>query len=105
MIALAALETGLDKIEPDRRAMSDVLDDHWEVLGEALQTVLRKHGTADAYEQIKQRTRGRRMNARDWRELVETAPLPDNEKRRLLDLTPQAYTGIAARLARQHSQS
>ena len=100
ILALDSLERGLDRIDLDRQAMSDDLDAHWEVLGEALQTVLRRHGTTDAYERLRQRTRGKCMNARDWRELVTASPLPDDEKKRLLELTPATYTGLAARLAR-----
>ncbi len=101
MIALDSLERGLDKIEIDRRVMDDELDAHWEVLGEALQTVLRKHGVSDAYERLKEHTRGKHMNATDWKELVAAMPLPDDEKQRLLKLTPATYTGLARDLARQ----
>ncbi len=104
VIALDSLERGLAKIGIDRRAMAGELDAHWEVLGEALQTVLRKHGVTDAYEQLKRHTRGRRMNAADWRELVAAAPLPEAEKQRLLALTPATYVGLAARLARRPAQ-
>ncbi len=100
LIALDAIERGLGRIEVDREAMDDELDSHWEVLGEALQTVLRKYGVTDAYEQVKKSTRGRRMGAEDWRELVEAMPLPDDEKQRLLKLTPATCIGLASALAR-----
>ena len=102
LIALDALERGLGRIKADKTVLQNELDAHWEVLGEALQTVLRKHGVADAYEQIKQHTRGRKMNRRDWQVMIKAMPLPDEEKNRLLELTPADYTGHAAALARRH---
>ncbi len=101
LIALDSLERGLDKIEVAPNSTAGELDAHWEVLGEALQTVLRKHGVADAYERLKESTRGRRVEAKDWRRMVESSPLSDGEKQRLLKLTPATYTGLAQRLARR----
>ena len=104
LIALDSLERGLGKIEVDKEAIATELDTHWEVLGEALQTVLRKHGVTDAYERIKQHTRGKRVTAEDWRKLVEAMPLPDDEKRQLLGLTPATYIGFAEKLAQRKPQ-
>ena len=103
LVALDSLERGLARIEVDPDAAAMELDAHWEVLGEALQTVLRKRGVADAYERIKERARGRRMTPDDWRAMVESAPLPGAEKKKLLALTPASYTGLAAELARRWS--
>ena len=100
LVAVESLVRGLDKIEVDREQAGKELDAHWEVLAEALQTVLRKHGCRDAYEQLKHQTRDRRLDAESWSRLVRSSPLPDAEKERLLELTPSTYTGIAADLAR-----
>ena len=100
LIAIESLSRGLDKIEVHRQRVGDELDTHWEVLAEALQTVLRKHGCQDAYERLKQYTREQRLDAESWSRIVRSSPLPEAEKRHLLKLTPAAYTGIAADLAR-----
>ncbi len=100
LVAIESLSRGLDKLEIHRQQASDELDAHWEVLAEALQTVLRRHGCPDAYERLKRYTRDRQLDAASWGQLVQSSPLPDTEKRRLLALTPSAYIGIATDLAR-----
>jgi len=76
------------------------LDDNWEVLGEAIQTVMRKHGNADAYEQLKALTRGQRVDAEALRAFVAGLNLPAHDRDRLAALTPSHYIGLAAKLAR-----
>jgi adenylosuccinate lyase len=71
------------------------------VLGEAVQTVLRRYGVADAYEQLKSLTRGRRIGADDLRAFIRSLAIPEEAKQRLLALTPATYTGKAAELARK----
>lgn len=100
LIAWRALGRGLGKIDADAARMGADLEDAWEVLGEAVQTVLRAAGVPDGYEKLKAFTRGRAIDARSLAEFIEALPLPAEEKRRLKALTPAAYTGIAARLAR-----
>jgi adenylosuccinate lyase len=77
------------------------IDGAWEVLGEAVQTVLRAAGVPDGYERLKDFTRGRTIDAHALTEFIDTLPLPPAEKTRLKALTPASYTGIAARLARE----
>jgi adenylosuccinate lyase len=71
------------------------------VLAEAIQTVLRGHGVADAYEQLKSFTRGRQVGVAEMRGLLAGLGLPDDARRRLEQLTPQGYTGLAEALARE----
>ena len=77
------------------------LDGAWEVLGEAVQTVLRAAGIPDGYERLKTFTRGRAIDARSLAEFIEALPLPAPEKHRLRALTPADYIGWAAQLARE----
>ncbi len=71
------------------------------MLGEAVQTVLRRYGVEDAYEQLKSLTRGRRIGTDDLRAFIRGLAIPDEAKQRLLALTPASYIGKAAELARK----
>jgi adenylosuccinate lyase len=73
----------------------------WEVLGEAVQTVMRVHGIPDAYDRLKTFTRGRPMDKDSIRAFIESLHLPAADEQRLLALTPAAYVGLAADLARR----
>jgi len=99
LVALRALQRGLGKIEPDAARMELDLADAWEVLGEAVQTVLRAHGIPNGYELLKDFTRGRRIDAAAYREFVASLPIDDASKSRLAAMTPASYLGIASRLA------
>jgi len=98
-----SLARGLDKLELNTEALAADLDTAWEVLAEAIQTVMRRHGLPQPYEQLKAFTRGKPMT----RELMQgfindpALKLPADEKARLLSLTPADYTGLAAMLARR----
>ncbi len=100
LIAWRSLARGLGKVDADPARMSADLEGAWEVLGEAVQTVLRAAGVPEGYERLKAFTRGRAIDARSLAEFIEALPLPGEEKRRLKALTPAGYTGLAARLAR-----
>src|SRR5262249_8804111 len=100
LIAWRALGRGLDKIAPDPARISADVEGAWEVLGEALQTVLRAVGSPNGYERLKDFTRGRTIDAQSLAAFIDTLPLGDAEKRRLKALRPESYTGLAARLAR-----
>jgi adenylosuccinate lyase len=99
-IAWRSALAGLGRIEPDTTRIAADLDAHWEVLAEAVQTVLRAHGVADAYEKLKAFTRGRDVGAAELRNFVAGLGLPDEARRRLEQMTPAAYTGLAETLAR-----
>jgi adenylosuccinate lyase len=98
-LALKSLLKGLEKLEPDAERLAADLEANWEVLAEAVQTVMRRHGVADAYERLKELTRGRRVGPAELREFLATLPLPPGEAARLAELSPSTYVGLAARLA------
>jgi len=101
LIAWRALGRGLDKVAADPARIAEDIDGAWEVLGEAVQTVLRAVGVPEGYERLKEFTRGRTIDARALAEFIDTLPLAATEKARLKALTPDAYTGLAAQLAKQ----
>ena len=101
LLAWDACLRGLGKLEAHPQRLADDLDANWEVLAEPIQTVMRRHGVADAYEQLKALTRGQRgMNRDSLREFIQGLAIPEDDRQRLLALTPATYTGLAARLAR-----
>ncbi len=101
LLAYDSLCRGLDKLEPDLPRLDADLDAAWEVLAEAVQTVMRRHGLPNPYEQLKERTRGKAIGRDDLRAFIAELPLPPQERQRLLDLSPRGYTGKAAELARR----
>jgi len=101
LISLEALDKGLGKLEADTAAIAADLANRWEVLAEAIQTVMRRHGLPDAYEQLKELTRGRAIDAQTLRDFVARLDIPAAERTRLLALDPSTYTGLAAELARR----
>jgi adenylosuccinate lyase len=105
LLAIDSLLVGLRKLEPDAASMQAELDDSWQILGEAIQTVMRRFGHADAYEQLKALTRGSTISPDDLQRFLQSVDLPASERSRLLAMTPAAYTGDAARLARQAADS
>ncbi len=100
LIAWRALGRGLDKVAADSARITADVASAWEVLGEAVQTVLRAAGVPNGYEKLKEFTRGRSIDAQSLAEFIDTLPLEAAEKTRLKALRPADYTGIAARLAR-----
>ena len=101
LIAWRSLGRGLDKVAADPTRIAADINGAWEVLGEAVQTVLRAAGVPEGYERLKDFTRGRTIGAQALAAFIDTLPLPPAEKSRLKGLTPQAYTGLAAKLARE----
>jgi adenylosuccinate lyase len=101
LIAFTALGRGLAKVEADPARMQQDLDANWEVLGEAVQTVLRAAGVPDGYERLKEFTRGRAIDGPTLVAFIDALPLPPGEKARLRTLTPATYLGLAAQLARR----
>ncbi len=75
------------------------MDAAWEVLAEAVQTVMRRYGIPEPYEKLKDLTRGRVVNQELLAAFIRDLPIPDVDKQRLLELTPAGYTGLAAALA------
>jgi adenylosuccinate lyase len=101
LLAYGACLRGLGKLEADPARMAADLEANWEVLAEPVQQVMRKHGVPEAYEKLKALTRGKRLDHRQLAAFVRGLPIPAAAKKRLLALTPAAYTGFAADLAKR----
>jgi adenylosuccinate lyase len=99
-VALDSLAKGLGKLTVAPERLDADLDAAWEVLAEAVQTVMRRHGLPNPYEQLKALTRGQGITADSMRGFVESLELPAEDKQRLRELTPGRYTGLAAELAK-----
>jgi adenylosuccinate lyase len=101
LLGYTACQKGLDKLEADGVRMAAELDENWEVLAEAVQTVMRRYGVAGAYEQLKDLTRGKRLTKDALASRIRSLPIPEAERERLLALTPATYIGRAVDLARR----
>ncbi len=100
LLAWQSLHKGLGKLKVDAATLARDLDAAHEVLAEAIQTAMRRHGVENPYEQLKALTRGQAIDAATLAAFIDGLPLPADEKRRLAALTPARYTGLAAHLAR-----
>lgn len=101
VIACKSVLRGLDKLEIDPVALDHDLNGSWEVLTEAIQTVLRAHGATDPYATIKERVQGKKLDQSSYRNLVKELDLPEEQRERLMQLTPKSYIGLASELAKQ----
>ena len=100
LVGLDALSRGLGKLTANPDRVRADLDAGWEVLAEAVQTVMRRHGLPNPYEQLKALTLGQGIDEASMREFIQALDLPADAKLRLLQLTPASYTGLAEPLAR-----
>ncbi len=101
MIAYQATLKGISKLEINETAIAADLDNNWEVLAEAVQTVMRRHGIEKPYEKLKELTRGNKLNAEGMREFIAKQDLPEAAKAYLSNLTPATYIGNAAAQAKR----
>jgi adenylosuccinate lyase len=101
LIGYRSCSEGLEKIAADPVRLAEDLEANWEVLAEPIQTMMRRHGLANSYEQLKRLTRGKRIDRATLRAFIETLQIPEPEKSRLLALTPASYIGRAAELAKK----
>jgi adenylosuccinate lyase len=102
LLGWTALRQGLAKLEVDAARIAVDLDASWEVLAEAIQTVMRRYGLPEPYEQLKALTRGKSgMTRESLRAFIDTLALPEDAKARLLSLAPATYVGLAASLAKR----
>jgi adenylosuccinate lyase len=101
LVALESLKKGLGKLTVNPERLAADLDANWEVLAEAVQTVMRRHGLPEPYEQLKALTRGQGITRESMRDFIESLDLPASDKARLLALTPAGYIGLADELARK----
>lgn len=99
LLAYDSTLKGLNKLEVNAAKLDADLQGSWEVLAEAIQTVMRVHGLAEPYEQLKALTRGKGITQRKLQAFVAKLDLPAKDKARLMQLTPQNYTGLAEKLA------
>ena len=101
MIAYDACLRGLNKLELNAAALDADLDKTWEVLAEPIQTVMRRYGIENPYEQLKELTRGKGITREGLQTFIQGLAIPEAEKVRLMAMTPANYIGIAGELARQ----
>jgi adenylosuccinate lyase len=99
LIALESLKKGLGKLTVNADRIAADLDASWEVLAEAVQTVMRRYGLPEPYEQLKALTRGQGITRESMHAFISGLDLPTDAKRRLLSLTPGSYVGLAEKLA------
>ena len=98
LLAYDSLLKGLGKLEINEKALEKDLNDNWEVLAEAVQTVMRKNNIEKPYEKLKELTRGKRLTEKDYKEFVKKLKLPKGDSERLMNLTPSTYIGLAEKL-------
>ena len=90
---------GLMRLDIDEKKIAADLANAWEVLAEPVQTIMRRYGVENPYEQLKALTRGRTITRQDLHEFIKELKIPDEVKSKMLELTPESYTGLASRLA------
>lgn len=100
LIALNALQRGLNKVECNQQRMLAELDDNWEVLAEPIQTVMRRYNIEQPYEKLKELTRGKKINQQVLSDFIDTLAIPDQAKAQLKALTPATYLGNATSKAK-----
>jgi adenylosuccinate lyase len=100
LIAWRSIERGLERVEVDTAHLAQDLDANWELLAEPIQTVMRRFGVENAYEQLKSLTRGQRIDEQALRRFIGQLAIPEDARRALLELSPAGYVGYAERLAR-----
>lgn len=98
LLGLKSLEKGLGKVDVNEAKIAAHLDANWALLAEPIQTVMRRYGITDAYEQLKKLTRGAEINKESIQDFVQGLSIPEDAKKRLLQLTPADYIGLANQL-------
>jgi adenylosuccinate lyase len=99
-IAYDSLLRGIAKLEPNPQRLLEDLDANWEVLAEAVQTVMRRYGVEQPYEKLKELTRGKGISAASLQTFIATLDIPEAAKQELAALTPATYIGNAVALAK-----
>lgn len=99
LIGYKSLLKGIGKLEVNEVNIATDLNQNWEVLAEAIQTVMRKNGIEKPYEKLKKLTRGKKIGKKEMQVFVEKLELPAEDKKRLKEMTPASYIGIAKELA------
>ena len=104
-LALSSLMKGLNKLELNKNQIESDLNNSWEVLTEAIQTIFRKYLVKDGYEIMKELSRGKKIVKEDLHILIDKIDIPLEDKEMLKSLTPSSYTGIAKVLAKRLKES
>ncbi len=99
-LAIASIRQGLRKLEINSEQLNKDLESSWEIIGEAIQTVMRRYGVPEPYEKLKAFTRGKSISPENLRSFICTLDIPDQAKKQLIALTPQQYVGYAPELAK-----
>ena len=105
IISLNSLEKGTAKIEPNKESILKDLDNSWEILTEAIQTILRKNGVEDSYAKIKSISRGKKLDYHSYIKIIDDLKINKADKELLLSLTPKKYIGLADELAKSSFKS
>lgn len=103
LIAYHSLAKGNEKLQINKINLQDDLNSNWEVLGEAVQTVMRRYNVPNAYEQLKELTRGQGIDAKSLKKFIKHLAIPEEAKTKLMNLTPETYTGLAVQLVKAFS--
>ena len=98
-LALKNILRGLSRVTINKKKMSSELDSHWEIVSEAIQTILRKSGQSQAYEQLKDLTRGESVNRKVLADYILKLNIPEKDRDTLLSLTPQTYIGLSTKIS------
>lgn len=98
LLAWNNIGRGMTRVEADEASINRELNEHWEVISEGAQMILRAAGQSDAYESLKSQTRGLVLNEKKYRLWVESLDVAEETRRRLLELSPESYTGLAVEL-------
>jgi adenylosuccinate lyase len=103
LIAYLSISKGNDKLQLNQKALEDDLQANWEILAEAIQTIMRRYNIPNAYEQLKTLTRGQGIDKEKLQAFINQLDIPEAAKKRLEDLSPDSYTGLAAQLVKAFS--
>jgi adenylosuccinate lyase len=99
-LAIISANKGLSKITPNKIKISEELENNWEVLTEAVQTLMRYEGIPDAYEQLKELSRGSKLTRDSYQLFIKSLSITDVSKKKLLELSPAKYIGISTKLSK-----
>ena len=100
ILSIKSIFKGMNKIDPNLDFIQNELNDNWEVLAEAVQTIMRFEGIPDAYEQLKDLSRGSKLDSLSYKEFVNNLDISTKSKKSLIKLTPSSYIGLANRLSK-----
>lgn len=103
LIAYQSIAKGNDKLQINKHALESDLNDNWEILSEAIQTMMRRYHVVNAYEQMRDLTRGHGITVEKMKTFIEQLDIPDEAKQRLLELKPDTYIGLAKQLVKAFS--